>query len=134
MHVEGFDYGKPITGLSPKIQVWRNDKLLNTNLTASESITSPSEIRLSSDPGYYQATYILPSSSSYSFTTRIEFSGREGNIIKTAETFMEVGSEQVSLRRLEVRPILEQGGCVKKLTSYWNYLLKHQALTFYHYF
>jgi len=115
LSILAMDYGRPMMRQSPQIQVLREDKPLGAPLTAGESVTAPSRIRLSNEPGTYLASYIPSSQGVYHFITRIAFPGREGPVIKTADTTVVVGPELVSLRRMEVRPIREPGGCIKTI-------------------
>jgi hypothetical protein len=109
------DYGKPIVGLSPKVEVRRNGDVLGDFLTASEGLMSQSGIRLSNEGGIYLSRYALPTIGTYQFLTQASLQGRQGKIFKEANTTVSVGASSIQIVKLDAKPVRVNNDCVKTI-------------------
>jgi hypothetical protein len=109
------DYGQPVTKLSPRIEVRANGKPIAPPLLATENNRAPTGIPLSSEPGLYIAKYSFQSPDTFELLTSIEFTGRRGKIIKTANMTVEISPSVVSLSPLRAEAVRASKGCVEKI-------------------
>ncbi len=109
------DYGQPVAKLSPSIEVRTNGKPIAPPLLAAENQRAPSGIPLSNEPGLYIAKYTFPSPGTFEFLTRVDFPGRRGKLIKTANMAVEVSPSVISLSSLRAEAVRTPTGCVEKI-------------------
>jgi len=122
------DYGQPVRGLTPKIQVLHDGKQLETHLTTSSSATAPSGINLTNEQDTYLATYTPTFPGSYQFITHVTFSGHQDKVIKDASITLEVGPKQASLNRLTTIPVQGSDGCLKAIDFLLSITVKESGM------
>ena len=109
------DYGKPIVGLSPKVEVRRNGDVFGDFLTASEGLMSQSGIRLSNEESIYLSRYAPPTIGTYQFLTQASLQSRQGKIFKEANTTVSVGASSIQIVKLDTKPVRVNNDCVKTI-------------------
>jgi len=108
------DYGQPIAGLSPTIEVKHQGNIVDIVPVFASSV-SDSIIAFSKSPSEYLVIYTTELPGDYQFTTRQAFVGKQGEIVKEAVLDLKVGPRLVSIGEISVRVEEHELSCRTKI-------------------
>jgi hypothetical protein len=112
LHVS--DNGKPVDGLSPRIEVRLGDRVTGV-LEATPDLRAASGVRLYQENGVYLARYRAVEAGHIGFAARLQLSGRRGPVIKVVSAAIDTGQSDVAIDGVRSEVKRSSAGCVESL-------------------